>query len=57
MEWHAGQERRVLYGVSLNREFLFITLGVNRKAPASAIEAGLKTLDQRVDSIMILADK
>ena len=57
MQWVAGQGLRILYGVSLNREFLFISLEMNRKAPASAIEAGLKTLDQLVESIVIPACK
>jgi hypothetical protein len=55
MEWVEGQDLRVLYGISLYKEFLFISLQVNLKSSAEEIEEGLKTLDQLVESVVITA--
>lgn len=55
MEWVEDREFRVLYGLPLYKEFLFISLRVNEKAKASEIEEGLKTLNQLVESIVITA--
>ncbi len=55
MEWVEGQNLRVLYGISLHKEFLFFSLQMNLKLPAEEIEEGLKTLDQLVESVVITA--
>jgi hypothetical protein len=55
MQWIEGQDLRVLYGVSLYKEFLFMGLKVDRQAPRSVIEAGSNTLDQLVESVVIPA--
>jgi len=57
VEWIEGQDLRVLYGMSLYKEYLFISLQVNKKTPAEEIEEGLKTLDQLVESVVIMARK
>lgn len=57
MEWVSGEGRRILYGIPLYKEFLFLTLQVNRNAPASVVEEGSKALDQMVESLGIRADK
>jgi len=55
MEWVEEQELRILYGVSLYREFLFIALRMNRKAPVFIIEEGVNTLDKLMESLVIRA--
>lgn len=53
MEWVEDQEFRVLVGISLYKEFLFIALHMKQKAPAADIEEGLNTLDRLVESVVI----
>ena len=55
VEWVEGQDLRVLYGISLYKEFLFMSLQVNLKSSAEEIAKGLKTLDQLVESVVIMA--
>jgi hypothetical protein len=55
MEWVEEREFRVLVGISIYKEFLFISLKMNEKAPAANIEEALKTLDRLVESVVILA--
>ena len=55
MEWIEGQDLRILYGVSLYKEFLFMSFKVDREATLSVIEAGSNALDQLVESVVIPA--
>lgn len=57
MEWIEGQDLRILYGVSLYKEFLFMSFKVNREAARSVIEEGSNTLDQLVESVSLSAVK
>lgn len=53
MEWIEGQDLRILYGVSLYKEFLFMSFKVDREATLSVIEAGSNALDQLVESVVL----
>jgi hypothetical protein len=57
MEWIEGRDLRILYGVSLYKEFLFMSFNVDREATPSVIEEGSNALDQLVESVVISAVK
>jgi hypothetical protein len=57
MERIEGWDLRILYGVSLYKEFLFMAFKVDRQAPRSVIEEGSNALDQLVESVVITAAK
>jgi hypothetical protein len=53
MEWIEGRDLRILYGISLYKEFLFMSFKVDREAKLSVIETGSNALDQLVESVTI----
>ena len=55
VEWVEGQDLRVLYGISLYKEFLFISLQANLKSSAEEVAKGVKTLVQLVESVVVMA--
>ncbi len=54
MQWIEGRDIRIMYGISLYKEILLISLKVDREAPRSAVEEGSKALDRLVESVRVL---
>jgi len=57
MQWIEGQDLRILYGVSLYKEFLFMSVEVDGEATLSVTEAGSNALDRLVESVVISSAK
>lgn len=54
LEWDDGQDIRVLYGIALTREYLFISLQADKKTSPADLEVGLQDLDRLVEACVRL---
>jgi len=56
LEWNDGEDIRVLYGIALNREYLFFSLQAENKIRSEDLEVGRQALDALVESCVRLPE-
>jgi hypothetical protein len=54
LEWDDGQDIRVMYGIALNRNFLFFSLQADKETSAADLKVGLQDLDRLVEACVRL---